>query len=146
MTCALEGLSQGSCTSSTRSPSTGIPRNSLLCAPLPVGQNSPWQRQPLNRCKGCEWMQTTLRHLGVPVDATSCMFGDNGSVVMSSTMPDSQLNRCHLALCHHCVREATTPGMVEFCHIPGEINPSDVLSKHWGHVELWPRPKTLLFW
>jgi hypothetical protein len=29
--------------------------------------------------------------------------------------------------------------------MPGEINPSNVLSKHWGHVDLWPRVKTLLF-
>jgi hypothetical protein len=44
------------------------------------------------------------------------------------------------------MREAITSGMVAFYHMPGEINPSDVLSKHWGHMELWPRVKTLLFW
>jgi hypothetical protein len=36
--------------------------------------------------------------------------------------------------------------MVAFYHMPGEINPSDVLSKHWGHTELWSRIKALLFW
>ena len=36
-------------------------------------------------------------------------------------------------------------GMVTFCHMQGEINPSDVLSKHWGYTELWPRIKALLF-
>jgi hypothetical protein len=88
----------------------------------------------------------TFRCLGVPIDATSYMFGDNGSVVTSSTMPDSQLNCCHLALSYHCAREAVTSGMVKFHHIPGEINPSDVLSEHWGHAELWPRIKVLQFW
>jgi hypothetical protein len=43
-------------------------------------------------------LHTTLRYLGVPVDDTSYMFGDNGSVVTSSTIPDSQLGRCHFAL------------------------------------------------
>jgi hypothetical protein len=88
----------------------------------------------------------TLRCLGVPVDATSHMFGDNGSVVTSSMMPDSQLNLRHFALSYHCVREAVASGMVKFHHIPCEINPSEVLSKHWGRAELWPRIKALLFW
>ena len=35
--------------------------------------------------------------------------------------------------------------MVAFYHMPGEINPSDVLSKHWGYTELWSRIKALLF-
>ncbi|MGL5935125.1 MAG: reverse transcriptase domain-containing protein, partial [Cetobacterium sp.] len=90
-------------------------------------------------------LRTTLRYLGVPVDSTSYMFGDNGSVVTSSTMPDSQLNRRHLALSYHYVREAIASGMVAFYHMPGEINPSDVLSKHWGYTELWSRIKALLF-
>ena len=90
-------------------------------------------------------LRTTLRYLGVPVDDTSYMFGDNGSIVTSSTMPDSQLNRRHLALSYHYVREAIASGMVVFYHMPGEINPSDVLSKHWGYTELWPRIKALLF-
>jgi hypothetical protein len=89
---------------------------------------------------------TTFRYLGVAVDNTSYMFGDNGSVVTSSTIPDSQLGHRHLALSYHCVREAMASGMVKFYHIPGEISPSDLLSKHWGHAELHPRIRTLLFW
>jgi hypothetical protein len=38
-------------------------------------------------------LRMTLRYLGVPVDNTSYMFGDNGSVVTSSMIPDSQLGR-----------------------------------------------------
>jgi hypothetical protein len=61
-------------------------------------------------------------------------------------MPDSQLNQRHLALSYHYVREAITLGMVAFYHMLGEINPSNVLSKHWGYSELWSRIKALLFW
>jgi hypothetical protein len=82
----------------------------------------------------------------MPVDATSYMLGDNGSVVTSSTMPDSQLNCHRLTLSDGYVREAVASGMVEFYHIPGEINPSNVLSKHWGYAESWTRIKALLFW
>jgi hypothetical protein len=91
-------------------------------------------------------LRTTLRHLGVPVDDTSCMFGNNGSVVTSSTVPDSQLNRRRLTLSYHCVREANASGMVAFHCMPGEINPSDVLSEHWGCTELWLRIEALSFW
>jgi hypothetical protein len=44
------------------------------------------------------------------------------------------------------VREAVASGMVKFYHIPGEITPADLLSKHWGHAELYPRIRTLFFW
>jgi hypothetical protein len=87
----------------------------------------------------------TLRYLGVPVDDTSYMFGDNGSVVTSSMIHDSQLGRPHLTLSYHYVREAVASGMVKFYHILGEINPSDLLSKHWGLTEFHPKTKTLLF-
>jgi hypothetical protein len=36
--------------------------------------------------------------------------------------------------------------MAAFYHMPGEINPSNVLSKHWGYMELWLRIKALSFW
>jgi hypothetical protein len=44
------------------------------------------------------------------------------------------------------MREAIALGMVAFCHMPGEINPSNVLSKHWGYTKLWSRIKALPFW
>jgi hypothetical protein len=90
-------------------------------------------------------LHTMLRYLGVPVDDTSYMFEDNRSVVTSSTIPNSQLGCRHLALSYHYMRDAVASGMVKFYHIPGEINPSDLVSKHWGHAELYPRIKTLLF-
>ena len=36
--------------------------------------------------------------------------------------------------------------MVKFYHIPGEINPADVLSKHWGYQQIWKQLQPLLFW
>ena len=91
-------------------------------------------------------LRQTLRYLGVPIDGPSYLFGDNGSVVTSSTFPDSQLGKRHHALSYHFVREAIASEMLAFHHIPGEINPSDVLSKHWGHVQVWPTLKAILFW
>ena len=36
--------------------------------------------------------------------------------------------------------------MVKFYHIPGEINPADILSKHWGYQQIWKQLQPLLFW
>ena len=35
--------------------------------------------------------------------------------------------------------------MVSFHHIGGDINPADVLSKHWGHSQVHPVLRPLLF-
>jgi hypothetical protein len=37
-------------------------------------------------------------------------------------------------------------GMIAFIHIPGELNPADILSKHWGYSQIWLRLKAVLFW
>ena len=91
-------------------------------------------------------LRMTLRYLGVPIDGPSYLFGDNGSVVTSSTVPESQLGKRHHALSYHYVREAIASSMVLFYHIPGEINPADLLSKHWAHHTVWPQLKAIFFW
>ena len=49
-------------------------------------------------------------------------------------------------LSFHRVREAIASGMLVFNFIPGEINPADILSKHWGYLQIWIQLKPLLFW
>jgi hypothetical protein len=44
------------------------------------------------------------------------------------------------------VREAITSGIVGFYFIPGDLNPADILSKHWGYTQIRERLKSLLFW
>ena len=48
-------------------------------------------------------------------------------------------------LSFHFVREAIAAGYIVLLHIPGKINPADILSKHWGFSETWPMLKALLF-
>ena len=36
--------------------------------------------------------------------------------------------------------------MIQFYHIPGDSNPADILSKHWGYIQVWPMLQTLMFW
>jgi hypothetical protein len=87
----------------------------------------------------------TLRYLGVPI-RESIMFGDNESVVNSSNVPAGKLHKRHIALSWHRVRETIAAKTLRFVHIPGAINPADMLSKHWGYQQTWPQLQALLFW
>jgi hypothetical protein len=49
-------------------------------------------------------------------------------------------------LSFHPVREAIASGIVGFFYIPGDLNPADILSKHWGYSQIRERLKSLLFW
>ena len=90
-------------------------------------------------------IRTTLRYLGVPLSGPSFMFGDNQSVVTSSTIPHSGLNKRHNALSYHKVRESIAAGILRFHHIKGTTNPADVLSKHCAHPQAWPVIKPIMF-
>ena len=90
-------------------------------------------------------LRTTLRYLGVPVRNKSYVFGDNETVVKNTTQVHGKLHKRHNMLSFHFVREAIAAGYVYFMHIPGSINPSDILSKHWGYTDVWPTLKALLF-
>lgn len=74
------------------------------------------------------------------------MFGDNLSVVTSSSVPHSTLSKRHNALAYHRVREAVAAGITKIFHIEGLKNPADVLTKHLGYQQAWPHIKPLLFW
>ena len=90
-------------------------------------------------------LRNTLRYLGVPIQGRSYMFGDNESVVNSSSRPDAKLHKRHTALSFHRVREAIASNMIAFLFIDGSKNPADILSKHWGYQQVWPQLRTLMF-
>ena len=73
------------------------------------------------------------------------MFGDNESVVNSSSRPESKLHKRHVALSYHRVREAIAANLVSFIHIKGPDNPADIVSKHWGYQQVRELIRTLLF-
>jgi hypothetical protein len=91
-------------------------------------------------------LRNTLRYLGVPLRDMSYMFGDNKSVVDSSMSTHAKLHKRHNMLSFHRVRESIASGMIGFFFIPGDINPADILSKHWGYSQIWQQLKALLFW
>ena len=91
-------------------------------------------------------LQYTLCMLRVPIDGPSWLFGDNKSVVTSSTIPHSSLNKCWNALSYHKVQEAVASGFVRFEHISTTDNTDDILTKPlpWHKARVHVEP--LLFW
>jgi hypothetical protein len=91
-------------------------------------------------------MRSTLRYLGVPIKGKTIMFGDNESMIKSSAYPHATLKKRHNALSFHRVREALASNMLALYHIAGELNPADILSKHWGYQQIWSVLQPVLFW
>jgi hypothetical protein len=89
-------------------------------------------------------LRYTLRMFGVPLDGKAYMFGDNQSVITSSTIPHSSLNKQHNALAYHRCREAIASNVIWFFHVKGTVNPADVLTKFLGHSVFWPLIKPFL--
>jgi hypothetical protein len=73
------------------------------------------------------------------------MFGDNKAVVDSSMQRNAKLHKHHTMLSFHRVREAIAAGILGFYFLPGDDNPDDILSKHWGYTKIKDRQKSLLF-
>ncbi len=90
-------------------------------------------------------LRNTLRYLCVPLREKSYMFGDNESVVNSSVQPHAKLHKRHNVLSFHRVHELVAAKYVVFSLIPGEIDPADILSKHWGYSTVWHMLKAMLF-
>ena len=91
-------------------------------------------------------IRTTLRYLGVPIRDKSYMFGDNRSVVTSSTVPNSTISKRHHLASYHRVSEAIASKYISFHWKDGKSNPADILSKHWEFATVWPMLKPILFW
>ena len=73
-------------------------------------------------------IRTTLRYLGVPIRDKSYMFGDNKSVVTSSTIPNSTISKRHHLASYRRVREAIAAKFISFHWKDGKSNPADILS------------------
>ena len=73
------------------------------------------------------------------------MFGDNRSVVTSSTIPNSTISKRHHLASYHRVREAIAAKYISFHWKNGKSNPADILSKHSEFATVLPMLKPILF-
>ena len=70
-----------------------------------------------------------LRMLGVPLSGPTLIFGDNQSVVNGASIPECKINKKHLGICYHAVREASAAGIWRVGFIKGKYNIADSLTK-----------------
>ena len=78
-----------------------------------------------------EW-RYKLRMLGLILEESSYLVGDNMSVVVNTTLPSSGLKKKHLACNYHRVREAVAARFCKFGHIDSGNNLADICTKPLG--------------
>ena len=82
-------------------------------------------------------LRHNLRYLGVHIKTKSYLFGDNRSVVTSSTLPNSTLGERHNILPYHQVIEGIASKTLVSHWIQTGYNLGDMLSKHWDHPSVY---------
>ncbi|HEY9298276.1 MAG TPA: Ty1/Copia family ribonuclease HI, partial [Phormidium sp.] len=96
-------------------------------------------------------MRYFLTMLGVNLEPSSYLVGDNMAVVLNTTIPSSSLKKKHQACNYHKVRESIAAGFIKYGHIRSEDNVADLLTKPLGRASfekltskyLFRRPKTV---
>ena len=69
-----------------------------------------------------ESLRYKLRFFVISVEGPAEIFCDNMSVVNISSIPTSALNKRHIAIFYHRVREAQDACIIRVGWIPGEFN------------------------
>ena len=82
-------------------------------------------------------LRNSLRYLGVPINDISYVFGDNETMINSSSFPHARLHKRHNILTFHFVRSMISRGFIALNHLRSENNLSDILTKHWSHTSVY---------
>ena len=90
-------------------------------------------------------LKLTARYLGVPIKDVY-MFGDNETVVNSTSLPQGKIHKRHNMLSFHKIRECIAAKVFKYIHIAGKTNPADILSKHWDMPSVWNTLRPMMFW
>ena len=90
-------------------------------------------------------LRHTLRYLGFSLEGPSWIFGDNLSVVNSSTLPRVKLQKRSHLFNYHRLREAQACVILNFVHMDGKENPADILTTFCSSREGYELLKPLIF-
>lgn len=75
-----------------------------------------------------------LRTFGIPIDGPVDLYCDNASVVNAVSKVEGRLNKKHLAICYHRIRECCAMGICRIAYVRSEFNLSDIFTKVLGLV------------
>ena len=78
-----------------------------------------------------------LRAMGMHVERCSTLLGDNNAVIINTQLPSSSLKKKHKSVAFHKAREAVAAGFVRTGHIPSKSNPTDVMTKALGPMDVY---------
>ena len=81
-----------------------------------------------------------LRSFGIPVSTPARVYCDNESVVNATSKVEGRLNKKHLTICWHRIRESCAQAVCQVAKIRSEFNVADLLTKVVGTA----RPTTLI--
>ena len=74
-----------------------------------------------------------LRYLGKPVGEMDYVWGDNKSMIDSSTVPEAKLHKRHNILSFHYVRSMISRGYINLQYLASGWNFADILMKNWSY-------------
>ena len=83
--------------------------------------------------------------LGVVLEDTSVMVGDNMAVVINTTLPSSSLKKKHQACNYHRVREAIAAEILKFGYVESNVNLADICTKPLGSESFHTLLKDYMF-
>ena len=70
-----------------------------------------------------------LRSLGVPIIGATALCGDNLGMIISSTNPDSELKKNHVAILYHKFQECVATGIFNPIKVCMTVNQADIFTK-----------------
>ena len=93
-------------------------------------------------------LHNTLQYLGVLLTCCrSFMFGNDNSVVYSSSKLHAKLHKLHNALVFIAFEKQLPQNLsVPRSSQDSVIQPVDILSKHWSHAHIHDCPHLIIFW
>lgn len=82
-----------------------------------------------NAIEALRALRYKLQMMGVPVSMPSFVIGDNISVIMNSSVPESTLCKKNHAIMYHTIYESVAMGESTITYVPTDNNLSDILTK-----------------
>ena len=79
---------------------------------------------------------------GIPVDGPAFIFGDNQSVLINSSKPESTLKKKSQSIAYHFIREGCAANEWRTSYIHTSLNLADLMTKplsgekRWGFVRM----------
>ena len=80
-------------------------------------------------CEYIRGLRYKLRMMGIPVDGPTYIFGDNKSVLVNASNPDSVLKKKSTSIAYHFVREGVAKNEWMVTYVSTDNNPADILTK-----------------